>query len=60
MKCIVKDLRNHLVIAGAGTGKTTTIVGRVKYLLNTNACKLKDRDGYIYFSVKGLIYLHLG
>ncbi len=34
--CIVKETHNHLVIAGAGTGKTTTIVGKVKYLLGSN------------------------
>lgn len=32
MTCIVKDAYNHLVIAGAGTGKTTTVVGKIKYL----------------------------
>ncbi len=35
MACIVKDVHSHLVIAGAGTGKTTTIIGKVKYLLGT-------------------------
>ena len=35
MACIVKEVHSHLVIAGAGTGKTTTIIGKVKYLLGT-------------------------
>ena len=35
MLCVIKDVSNHLVIAGAGTGKTTTIVGKIKYLLKT-------------------------
>ena len=30
---IAYDVRNRLVVAGAGTGKTTTIIGLVKYLL---------------------------
>lgn len=34
--CIMKDAHNHCVIAGAGTGKTTTILGKVKYLLATH------------------------
>lgn len=33
--CIVKEMHNHLVIAGAGTGKTTTVVGKIKFLLNS-------------------------
>ena len=42
LRCIVKPMANHLVIAGAGTGKTTTIVGKVKYLLKTGSCKPED------------------
>lgn len=33
--CILKDAHNHNVVAGAGTGKTTTIIGKVKYVINT-------------------------
>ena len=33
LTCIAMDVDTRLVIAGAGTGKTTTIVGLVKYLL---------------------------
>ena len=40
--CIVKDEINNLVIAGAGSGKTTTIVGKVKYLLKKEICSEKD------------------
>lgn len=33
LSSIFMDVKNRLVIAGAGTGKTTTIVGLVKYLI---------------------------
>ena len=39
MTCIVKDAHNHLVIAGAGTGKTTTVVGKIKFLLKSGKYK---------------------
>lgn len=42
MKCIVKDVHNHLVIAGAGTGKTTTVVGKIKFLLKSEKCNPED------------------
>ncbi|MBQ5951561.1 MAG: UvrD-helicase domain-containing protein [Lachnospiraceae bacterium] len=42
MACIVKEPHSHLVIAGAGTGKTTTILGKVKYLLATGAVTPQD------------------
>ena len=42
MRCITKEVRNHLILAGAGTGKTTTIVGYVKYLLKKKLCMPDD------------------
>ena len=42
MTCIIKEAHNHLVIAGAGTGKTTTVVGKIKYLLESHKCLPED------------------
>ena len=42
LMCIIKDANNHLVIAGAGTGKTTTVVGRIKYMLLSGICLPED------------------
>lgn len=39
LMAISKRVHNHLVIAGAGTGKTTTIVGLIKYLIKANLYK---------------------
>ena len=37
MLSIVKNTHNHLILAGAGTGKSTTIIGKVKYIsINNN------------------------
>lgn len=33
IKAIINEEENNLVIAGAGSGKTTTIVGKIKYLV---------------------------
>lgn len=35
----IKSLENTLVVAGAGSGKTFTIVNKIKYLLDNNICK---------------------
>lgn len=42
MVCIVKEAHNHLVIAGAGTGKTTTVVGKIKFLLKSGKYKPQE------------------
>lgn len=42
LESIIIDDDNQLIIAGAGTGKTTTIIGKVKYLLNTGKCRHND------------------
>ena len=42
MLCIARKAYNHLVIAGAGTGKTTTIVGKIKLLLKSRAYRPED------------------
>src|SRR5690606_27530220 len=39
---IVTDEDNNLVIAGAGSGKTTTIVGKVGYVIQRYGIKPKD------------------
>ncbi len=39
---VIKDYRNQLILAGAGTGKTTTIVGKVKFLLEMGFYRPED------------------
>jgi len=41
LACIA-DEKNNLILAGAGTGKTSTMVGRVGYLLKSNQAKESD------------------
>ena len=39
---IIKEEDNNLIIAGAGSGKTTTIVGKVNYILSKHNTDPKD------------------
>lgn len=41
-KAVLTDEINNLVIAGAGSGKTLTIVGKVKYLIEIKRIKPKE------------------
>jgi DNA helicase-4 len=42
VEAIIKDEDNNLVLAGAGTGKTTTISAKVAYLLTKGLAKPED------------------
>ena len=42
VEAIIRDEHNNLVIAGAGTGKTTTIAGKVAYLLAKGLAKPEE------------------
>lgn len=42
MTAIVTDEDNNLVVAGAGTGKTTTIAGKVAYLLKKQLAQAEE------------------
>ena len=37
-KVILDNSKSLLVVAGAGSGKTLTIVGKIKYLIENNIC----------------------
>ena len=39
---IITDEDNNLIIAGAGSGKTTTIVGKVKYIIDRYKAKPEE------------------
>lgn len=42
LSAVIEEAHSQLVLAGAGTGKTTTILGRIKYLLKKNLCKPEE------------------
>lgn len=48
VEAIIRDEDNNLVIAGAGTGKTTTIAGKVAYLLKKIGYARRLVDHFFY------------
>ena len=42
LKPILENEKYSLILAGAGTGKTTTLVGKIKYLLENNLYKPEE------------------
>jgi DNA helicase-4 len=50
---IISDEDNNLVIAGAGSGKTTTIVGKVKYIIDRY--KAKPEENLIISFTKNVV-----
>ena len=41
-QAIIVDEQRNLVIAGAGTGKTSTVVGKAGYLVKSKKCKPEE------------------
>ena len=41
-KIVLDDAKNILVVAGAGSGKTLTILGKIKYLVENKNIKEKE------------------
>jgi len=42
LKPILEDEKYSLIIAGAGSGKTLTLIGKIKYLLETKKCQKEE------------------
>jgi len=45
---VILDEKRNLVIAGAGTGKTTTILGKILYLIDEKKCKQDEILGLAF------------
>lgn len=42
LKCILENKKYSIIIAGAGSGKSLTLVGKIKYLLENNIYKSEE------------------
>ena len=42
MKPILENPKYSLIIAGAGSGKTMTLIGKIKYLLTSQKCREEE------------------
>ena len=56
LECIKHPIAPLMIIAGAGTGKTTTIIGRIAYFINERNIKPENILALTY-TVKAAKYL---
>jgi len=56
LRAVVSDNGHSLIIAGAGTGKTTTIAAKVKYLVDKERTLTKDKNDELQKNILVISY----